>query len=255
MCQFAITALYDFFFQLELFSPDLKEKPQVVAYNKIDVPDSGDYFDFVREELLSEGVPVENIFAISAATGQGVLDLVRKVRQVVDDLGPPEQIYETNAVNQTKMPGRQNERMDDFTIDVEEPNGPDKPRVFYVNGKALEKFAQVTGSHPCFFFHSLMLKRTSDLLRPLLFHQMTNWDYYEAVKRFQKVLDAAGINSALRARGVRERDTVVIYESEFEWQDDQSDAALYQAFKDDMRSRGRTVQGVAAWPKGAKDSE
>ena len=149
---------------MELFSPDLKEKPQVIAYNKIDVPDSGDYFDFVREELLSEGVPAENIFSISAATGQGVLDLVRKVRQVVDDLGPPEQIYETNAVNQTKMPGRQNERMDDFTIDVEEPNGPDKPRVFYVNGKALEKFAQVTGPRTPLLFHSLFFLHTIEAL-------------------------------------------------------------------------------------------
>ena len=84
---------------------------------------------------------------------------------------------------------------------------------------------------------------------------MTNWDYYEAIKRFQTILDAAGINSALKARGVKEGDSVVIHESEFEWQDDQSDAALYQAFKEDMRARGRTVQGAAAWPKGAKDAE
>ena len=62
---------------------------------------------------------------------------------MLDDMGPAEQVYETNAVNQTKMPGRSPERMDDFTIDVEEPNGPEKPKVFYVNGKALEKFAQV----------------------------------------------------------------------------------------------------------------
>ena len=56
-------------------------------------------------------------------------------------------------------------------------------------------------------------------------------------------------------KGVREGDSVVIHEADFEWQDDQSDAALYQAFKDDMRARGRTVQGVHAWPKGAKDQE
>ncbi len=59
---------------------------QVVAYNKIDVPDSGDYIDEVREFLLGEGVPPEDIFAISAATGQGVRDLVRRVRDVLDTL-------------------------------------------------------------------------------------------------------------------------------------------------------------------------
>lgn len=59
---------------------------QVVAYNKIDVPDSGDYIDDVREFLLSEGVPAEDFFAISAATGTGVLDLVRRVHKVLDAL-------------------------------------------------------------------------------------------------------------------------------------------------------------------------
>ena len=33
---------------------------------------------------------------------------------------------------------------------------------------------------------------------------MTNWDYYEAVERFQRILDATGINKALRKRGARE---------------------------------------------------
>ena len=59
---------------------------QVVAYNKIDLPDSGDYIDEVREFLLGEGVPPEDIFAISAATGKGVKDLVRRVRIVLDEL-------------------------------------------------------------------------------------------------------------------------------------------------------------------------
>lgn len=59
---------------------------QVVAYNKIDLPDSGDYIDEVREFLLGEGVPPEDIFAVSAATGKGVRDLVRRARIVLDAL-------------------------------------------------------------------------------------------------------------------------------------------------------------------------
>lgn len=58
----------------------------MVAYNKIDLPDSGDYIDEVREFLLGKGVPLEDIFAISAATGRGVRDLVRRVRAVLDAL-------------------------------------------------------------------------------------------------------------------------------------------------------------------------
>ena len=73
-------------------------------------------------------------------------------------------------------------------------------------------------------------------------------DYYEAVKRFQTVLQASGINSSLRSRGIKEGDSVVINEAEFAWQEDQSDTAIYQSYIDDMKSRGRNVQGLARWP-------
>jgi Obg family GTPase CgtA-like protein len=33
---------------------------------------------------------------------------------------------------------------------------------------------------------------------------MTNWDYYEAVERFQRILDATGINKTLKKRGAKE---------------------------------------------------
>lgn len=204
--------------ELELFNPELKDKPQIIAYNKIDLPDSGDYSEFVCEELISEGVSPQDIFMVSAATGQGILDLVRRTRAVLDDLGPLQQVYETNALNVTKLPARDKLRLDEFEIVMERPQ-EDGPGFFYVEGKALEKFAQ-----------------------------MTNWDYYESIKRFQKVLDAAGINAALRAKGIREGDTVVIHESEFNWQDDQSDSAMYQAFIDDMKLRGKNIQGGARWP-------
>ena len=38
------------------------------------------------------------------------------------------------------------------------------------------------------------------------FAQMTDWGYYEAARRFQRVLVAAGIDGALRARGVLVRE-------------------------------------------------
>ena len=40
--------------ELALFSPALAGKPQLVAYNKMDVPDSSDYWDIVQDFLLSE---------------------------------------------------------------------------------------------------------------------------------------------------------------------------------------------------------
>ncbi|GLC56716.1 hypothetical protein PLESTB_001138100 [Pleodorina starrii] len=210
--------------ELELFNPGLRNKPQLVAYNKVDLPDSGDFWELVREQLVGElGLPAERVFAVSAATGRGVTELVRAVRAVLDELGPAPLEYETNALNQTAPPARRDVRIDGFTVEVEElpaaSSGGGASRVFYVSGEGIERFAQ-----------------------------MTNWDYYEAVKRFQRVLEVSGINGALRARGVRAGDSVVIGETEFDWSDDTSDGAVYDSWLRDMKDRGVNRQGSARWP-------
>jgi GTP-binding protein len=46
---------------------------------------------------------------------------------------------------------------------------------------------------------------------------MTNWGYYEAALRFQRILQALGITDALRAQGVAEGDTVRIGAVELVW--------------------------------------
>ena len=47
--------------------------------------------------------------------------------------------------------------------------------------------------------------------------QMTNWNYYEATMRFQRILKAMGIAEALREAGVKEGDNVRIGEAELIW--------------------------------------
>ena len=59
---------------------------QIVAYNKMDVPDSSDYWEDIQQHLTEDGVPSSDILPISAATGEGVVDLVRRLRAVLDDL-------------------------------------------------------------------------------------------------------------------------------------------------------------------------
>ena len=49
---------------------------------------------------------------------------------------------------------------------------------------------------------------------------MTRWEYYDAVMRFQRILQALGITEALQARGVREGDTVRIGPMELEWSEE-----------------------------------
>eukprot|EP00877_Chromochloris_zofingiensis_P006026 jgi/Chrzof1/1677/Cz10g16250.t1 len=209
--------------ELELFNPELTDKPQVVAYNKTDLPDSGDYWEFVQEYLVEEeGVDPAHIFPISAVTGRGVTDLVRAVRKVVDELGPAAIAMETDALNRTELPRRLTDiRMDDFSIEHDPAISlPGGRKVYIVQGQAIERFTQ-----------------------------MTNWNYYEAVKRFQRILEVSGINEALRKAGIQEGDTVVLgEESEFVWSDEKSESALYGAWLEDMQARGRVRAGKSRWP-------
>lgn len=48
---------------------------------------------------------------------------------------------------------------------------------------------------------------------------MTYWEHYGSVRRFQKLMEALGVETALREAGIEEGDTVRVGEFELEWQD------------------------------------
>jgi len=208
--------------ELALFSPELSDKPQVVAYNKMDVPDSSDYWDDIREALLSLGVFRDNIIPISAATGRGVTELVRRARQVLASLPTCTEVTSDPSLEEARPVQVRNSKSDarigEFTIESDLRG----PRLWYVKGEAIERFAQ-----------------------------MTDWSYYEAARRFQGVLRAAGITSALKARGIKEGDTVVIGDIEFEHSDDTSDRAMYDSWYAQKRAAGGAMRGAARWPHAA----
>lgn len=203
--------------ELQLFNPELIDKPQVVAYNKMDVTESSDYWEEVAQQLQSEGLQPDNMLAISAVSGQGVVELVRRLHSMLDSLPEvDEQELSTNALNLSEPPKILSEkRIDEFTITTELAEG----RFFFIEGEAVERFAQ-----------------------------MTNWSYYEALLRFQKVLDASGINNALRKKGIKEGDTVVIGEMELEWSEDQSEGAVYKRWHEQQKAQGRPLRGTSSWP-------
>jgi GTP-binding protein len=48
---------------------------------------------------------------------------------------------------------------------------------------------------------------------------MTYWEHDGSVRRFQKIMEALGVDEALRKAGVKEGDTVAIGDYELEWQE------------------------------------
>jgi len=62
--------------ELEVFSPSLSDKPQVVALNKIDLKHVQERIPEVKERFAEMGTP---LFPISALTGEGVAELMKEV--------------------------------------------------------------------------------------------------------------------------------------------------------------------------------
>jgi GTP-binding protein len=49
--------------------------------------------------------------------------------------------------------------------------------------------------------------------------KMTYWEHSGSLRRFQKLMEALGVEAALRKAGIQDGDTVVIGDFELEWQD------------------------------------
>lgn len=59
--------------ELELFSPELAEKPYIVAYNKMDLPEAYERWPSFKEGLEARGVQV---FCMSAVKREGTHEVI-----------------------------------------------------------------------------------------------------------------------------------------------------------------------------------
>ena len=198
--------------ELELFNPRLANKTQVVVVNKIDIPEVREKLPSLIQELRKISGHTR-ILGISAATRENTKELINRVNKLVNSL-PAQSSYELfmeeeKRVNFLEMdtvdtstgdgsgrdfeiiPMNENESEDGITQRVGvENSGLVKHKAFKVVGKKIEKLVK-----------------------------MTNWDYYEAVTRFQRILDAQGITAALEEAGAKQGDMIVIGDWQFQYWD------------------------------------
>lgn len=59
--------------ELEMFSPELAEKPFIVAYNKMDLPEAYENWPSFKEELQSRGIET---FCMSAVKREGTHEVI-----------------------------------------------------------------------------------------------------------------------------------------------------------------------------------
>lgn len=165
--------------ELEAYNPALARKPQIVGWNKMDLPDAQKYFQKLKTQLAKRAIQA---LPLSAATGQGVRELLRGAIALLDALPPEAASAETDAMPVFRPAPDE----DVFTVEREGKVGD--ARIFRVRGIKAERVAQ-----------------------------MTNWDQPEGVQRTHRVFQALGVNAALRAAGAQEGDYVRIGDIELEW--------------------------------------
>ena len=200
--------------EIFLFDPEVGEKPELIALNKVDVSDEAAERVLTLQKLFKKERNVD-AHVISAFEGQGVKELVDAVKAAWTALPAPD--YEAAAAaaaaRRVARPA-DGKSLNDFTI-------VDTPYAFIVEGAALERFVQ-----------------------------MTNWDYFESFKRFARVLTMSGVEKALNEAGAGEGDRVVIGKYEFEWSGDRREKSLFDSWKakQDEKPAGTTLQGTRHWP-------
>ena len=128
-----------------------------------------------------ENVAKENnmeIFKVSAATGQGMKELMIEVSKILKTLPKEDLVEEKEAKKVYKL-----EEEQPFTI-------VKKDDMYVVDGSAIR-----------------------ELMRKV------NMEDNESLYYFQKNLDILGVNSALKKAGVKDGDTVKVYDYILEWED------------------------------------
>ena len=162
--------------ELALFNPALVDKPQIVVFNKMDLPHAQELWPLIEAQMQEFGLPLMNI---SAVTTENVQQLLYRVQEMLDAL-PPQFADESQADELPEIVPQQDENAFAIRqIDAE---------TWRVEGIAIERTAR-----------------------------MTNWDYYEAAMRFQRILRVMGIRDALQRAGVDEGDTIQIADIELVW--------------------------------------
>jgi len=164
--------------ELRLFNPGLAHKPQIVVLNKIDLPDAREIWPIIEQHMHEQAIPV---LAISAVTGEHVQQLLYRVQEMLDSLSVAD---ETEAAAESTALPEITPAADENAFQIVQVDHD----AWRVEGTAIERIAH-----------------------------MTNWEYYEAAMRFQRILTAMGITEALDAAGVEEGDTVYIADVELVW--------------------------------------
>ena len=164
--------------ELQNYSEELANKPQIIAANKVDAiydpEESG--LERLKAEFEPKGIKV---YPISAVSGQGVTELLYDVRRMLDGLDDKPAIFEQEYFPEMALAASD----DPYTVTYDELE-----QEYVVEGPKIEKMLGYT-----------------------------NLDSEKGFQFFQKFLKDTGILEELENAGIEEGDTVKMYGLQFDY--------------------------------------
>ena len=134
--------------ELEAYDPEILNKPQVIAANKMDacMGDQNEIVEALKKELEPEGI---RVYAISAVSGQGVKELLYHVSDLLKQCP-----QETVVYDQEFDPAWRMAEDEPYTVEINEDG------VYVVEGPKIEKMLGYTNidSEKGFLFFQKFLK-------------------------------------------------------------------------------------------------
>ncbi len=167
--------------ELAAYNVSLEKKPQIIAANKVDAVQTEDAGEDPVERIKAEfGPKGVKVYPISAATGQGVRELLYEVYEVLQSVPREVEVFAQEYFPEDHIPGN--------NLPFRVWRDEDDEHLFHVEGPKVEKMLGYT-----------------------------NLDSEKGFRFFQNFLKDTGILKELRELGVEEGDTVKLYELQFEY--------------------------------------
>lgn len=165
--------------ELREYDERLATRPQIIAFNKIDLPEAQERWEAFKAQAEQAGYPV---FEISAAAHQGTRELIQAVASRLQEIQREEAEQEAaQALVNVEGTVLRPQPEDAFTISKEHG-------VFIVRGKRVERAVA-----------------------------MTNQESDEGMARLQITMERMGVSKALEAAGVQVGDMVRFGKVELYW--------------------------------------
>lgn len=166
--------------EIRLYNPALMERPQIVAANKIDMPEAADNLAVFREKLKEVRPDIE-VVPISSLTREGIQELLYRTMDLLESIPEEPAIEEVAETSDRKVYKFKKQEDNAFTITRDN-------ETYVVHSERIER----------------MLKRM----------QMNSHD---AILKLARTLRHMGVDEELRKRGATDGTLVRIGDFEFEF--------------------------------------